>query len=818
MKRRCYFIISIIIILILTTNCSRKNRVVAKFDGGVVYQREIDYYISRLPQNRQKEYLGSVENLKSIVEEIAEKKIVFEEAKKTNLVDFSNIMNEVKNYQKRELVRYMMDKLNIPVKAKVKFSDIKKFTSSIVVKLIWFKTYSGMSEKEIQRIRNRALKVKRLLNKGYDFGEMANKYSDDNGNFKGGRVGTINIDELPRDLKEKLLSLKPGQISDIFETKAGYEIVKLISIDKKSKPIKVEFRHILITTNNKGEQKALKKAQSALSLIKKGIDFSLVANEFTEDASNFNNGEIPKFRFSRIYYPIANTAYNLEPGEISDIIETKFGFFIVKLESIEKLPDENIERLKKNRPFLERIRRIKENYLKERNEYLIKRRIRRAYKIIENYSLLTNREFVSNTSIVAYIKDLDLKITYGDCVRFILGVSAPTFNLEFINKQERVYNSLIYPKISYDFALRKKFDKDEEFKLKLDEFLYNRVYQDYINSLSWKRISPDIEELKRYYKKNESRYYVTKVIDGKPRRVKQSFAESLAIVKRHYIQEKRNEIIKEWLSKLKKKYHLKVYTDRLSVTKNYKYYITVGDEFYKERKYKKAKKYYKKALKLEPTAGEAKLKLALVYYKLKKDKDAARIIDELQSKPSISSATVLSMLKEVTGEARAKLVELIGYLKDASAISPLIEIYTQTTNIEEKQASVRALGLLKAESAFDILLTDLREFDKKFEKYDKNRTSILKWYIIETIGYLGNKTATPLLMRLYRSTSDQNEKCFIIEALGRIKDKRAVPLLEKAYRTEVWGIRVLAAEALKKITGKEYKVEEPKESSSEKGV
>ncbi len=816
--KKYYLIISIIMFSILAINCSRKNRIVATFDGGVIRQKEIDYYISKFPPNRQKEYLGSVENLKNIVEEIAEKKIVFEEAKKTNLVNFSNIMNEVKNYQKRELVRYMMNKLNPPREAKVDLADVEKFTSSMVIKLIWFKTHSGMSEKEIQQIRNKALKVKRLLDKGADFGEMANRYSDDNGNFKGGNVGPVNIDELPVEMREKLFSLEPGEISDIFKTSNGYEIIKLISIDKKSEPIKVSFKHILITTNNRSAQKAFKMAQIALDLIKKGIDFSLVANEFTEDASNFRNGEIPKFRFSRIYYPIADAAYNLKPGEISDIIETKFGFFIVKLESIEKLPVQNIERLQKSKRFLERIRRVKENYLKAKNEYLIRRRIRRAYKIIENYSLLTNRGLVSNTSIVAYIKNLDLKITYGDCVRLILGVSAPTFNLEYINKQERVYESLIYPKIAYDFAIRKKFDKDEEFKLKLNDFLYNRVYQDYINSLTWKEIRPATEKLKEYYKKNESRYYVTKVINGKPRRVKQSFAEALAIVKRHYIQEKRNEMIKEWLSKLKKKYHLTIYPDRLLVTKNYKYYITVGDEYYKEKEYKRAKKYYKKALKLEPTAGEAKLKLALAYCKLNRNKEAAKIFDELQSKPSLSSATILSILEKETGKSKVKLIELIGYLKDASAISPLIEIYTQTTNIEEKQASVRALGLLKAESAFDILIKDLKEFKQKFAKYDKNKTSILKWYIIEAIGYIGNKSATPLLMQLYRNTTDQNEKCFIIEALSRIKDKRAVPLLEKAYKTEIWGIRVLAAEALKKITGKEYKVEEPKESRPEKGA
>ncbi len=808
--KKFYLLLLILLISIIFINCSRKNKVIATFDGGVVRQKEIDFYISKFPKNKQKEYLGSIDNLKEVVKEIAKKKVVFNLAKRTNIINLSNILNEFENYKKKALIKYMMKKLNHPKKAKVKLADIEKYTSSMVIKLIWLKTYSGMSEKAMQEIKEKALKIKKLLKQGADFGELANKYSDDPGNFKGGNVGPVNINEIPKELANKLFTLKQGEMSDIFKTSMGYEIVKLISFDRKSKPPKVSFKHILITTNNKTSAQAFKKAQTALKLLKKGIDFSLVANEFTEDPSNFRNGEIPKFKFSRIYYPIANTAYNLKPGKVSDIIETKFGYFIVKLESIKKLSAENIKRLKRNKRFLERIKRTKEYYLKSKEEYYIKRRIRRGYKIVENYSLLTNKNLAANSSVVVWVKDLNLKITYDKCIDFISSISGPTFKSDFIAKQEKVYNSLVFPEIAYDFALRKKIDKDEEFILKMDEYLYNMVYKEFINSLSWSNIKPTLKEMRNYYKKNESRYYITKVVNGKPKRVKQSFSEAKSIVKRHLIQEKRNEMEKEWIENLFKKYNFKIYTERLKVEKNYKFYISVGNEFYKSRNYIKAEKNYKKALKLNHNAAEAKLKLALTYYKLNKNDAASKIFDDLQANPLLPVTQILTEIDKETGQAKIKLIELAGYTRDPIAIDPILEIYIKSTNILEKQSAIRSLGLLKAEKAFSILFNDLKIFNRKFAKYKKENTNILKWYLIEALGYIGNKRATPFLLTLYKTTSDQNEKCFIVETLGRLKDKRAVPLLKKALKTEVWGIRVLAAEALKKITGKEYKVEEPK--------
>ncbi len=811
--KKIYYILIVILLVALSVSCSRKNREIATFDGGSVLQKDVDFYLAKLPLNQVKEYTGSLENLKKVVEDIADKKIVYTFVKKTNLINFSVISNELEQYKRRSVVNYMMTALNLSKEASIKSSDLKKFTTYLTIKIIWLKTFDGMSDKELKQIEKYAKSIRKKIKKGADFGMMANKYSDDPGNFKGGIVGPVDINSIPKEIADKINNLKVGDISEPFKTSMGYEIVKLESYDKKEKSPKVNFRHILIKIKEGGEDKALEIAKKALSLINKGVDFSIVANQFTEDASNFKNGDIPTFPFSGVYYAISDAAYNLDIGEVSKPIKTKFGFFIIKLLKKESLEENKLESLKKNDGFLKSISRVKTSYIQARNEYAIRRKIRESFDINANYSLLTNRGTVKNDAVVASIKELKFKVIYGQVINFISGVFGPTFNSDFISKQQKVYNTLIFPEIIYQYALKKGYDKENEFVSDMDDYLYNKVYQDVLNAITFDIAEPTNAELKEYYKKNESRYYITKFENGSPKRVKQSFKDAYEILKRDYIQEKRGEKEKEWLKGLRKKYHFKIYSDRLKLEKNYKYYISIGDEYYNQKNYDKAEKYYSKGFELNGESGEAKLKLGLVYYKLNQIKKATEEFDSLSGTRGLNAGMVLSLLKNETGKVRVKLIEVLGFLRDSMAIEPLIDIYNnESSSIVEKQACVRALGFLQSEKSFNILISDLKNIDRKFKKYSDKDRQILKWYIIEALGYIGKKEAIPILSDMYKRTKDENEKCFIIEAFGKIKDKRTVPLLESAYKNEVWGVKVLAAEALQKITGKEYKVNEPKKN------
>lgn len=89
------------------------------------------------------------------------------------------------------------------------------------------------------------------------------------------------------------------------------------------------------------------KAEEILARAKAGEDFAALANEFTEDPGNKGpNGElqgglykdVPK---GRMVAPFETAALALEQGQISDIVETDFGFHIIKLERKLESTDQN---------------------------------------------------------------------------------------------------------------------------------------------------------------------------------------------------------------------------------------------------------------------------------------------------------------------------------------------------------------------------------------------------------------------------------------------------------------------------------------------
>ena len=105
----------------------------------------------------------------------------------------------------------------------------------------------------------------------------------------------------------------------------------------------VEVSHILVglrarTAADKAEAK--KKAESILSRIKAGEDFGALAEEYSEDGSKQNKGYLGFIRGGRTVYPFEKAAFALQPGEVSDVVETQFGYHIIKVHSRRPNPGE----------------------------------------------------------------------------------------------------------------------------------------------------------------------------------------------------------------------------------------------------------------------------------------------------------------------------------------------------------------------------------------------------------------------------------------------------------------------------------------------
>lgn len=105
------------------------------------------------------------------------------------------------------------------------------------------------------------------------------------------------------------------------------------------RPEQVRARHILIKLDRAADParrgQARKRIGDVLEQARKGADFAALADQYSEDATAASGGDLGRFPRGRMVKPFEDAAFALKPGEISEVVESPFGYHIIKLESRE---------------------------------------------------------------------------------------------------------------------------------------------------------------------------------------------------------------------------------------------------------------------------------------------------------------------------------------------------------------------------------------------------------------------------------------------------------------------------------------------------
>lgn len=101
------------------------------------------------------------------------------------------------------------------------------------------------------------------------------------------------------------------------------------------RPKMLTFEQVVIapTPSDSSKAAAKAKAQMILDSIRGGADFEEMAKRYSEDPGSApNGGDLDWFRRGQMVREFEDAAFALQDGQISDVVETEFGYHIIKVE------------------------------------------------------------------------------------------------------------------------------------------------------------------------------------------------------------------------------------------------------------------------------------------------------------------------------------------------------------------------------------------------------------------------------------------------------------------------------------------------------
>lgn len=97
----------------------------------------------------------------------------------------------------------------------------------------------------------------------------------------------------------------------------------------------VQASHILVGTDPKAtaddKKKAREKAEAILKRVKGGENFAEIAKKESTCPSSANGGDLGYFSKGQMVPAFESAAFALKPGEVSQVVETQFGYHIIKV-------------------------------------------------------------------------------------------------------------------------------------------------------------------------------------------------------------------------------------------------------------------------------------------------------------------------------------------------------------------------------------------------------------------------------------------------------------------------------------------------------
>lgn len=356
------------------------------------------------------------------------------------------------------------------------------------------------SEMDEEKTKERLSEIKKEIEAGEDFAELAKEYSEDKGSAKdGGDLGWFGKGRMVEDFEKVAFTLKPEEMSEPVKTKFGWHLIKVFETRQEGEQKEIKASHILLKT---------RVTQETLNLLRVKVE------EFADQAKKsdlLKTASEDKLQVSQTGWFFRNKyvqgigtspevdefAFKNKIGKISEAIETGTGFYVFQIKERRPAGISSLDQVKGV---------IKQRLSKNKVDSLAYVEAQRIYNQIRAGKSLEQAAKDNN----ATYKETDefSRNSYVPEIGNVPEFAGASFSL---NSQNRVSSPIKTDRGAFIIELASRTKIDDSLFLSLKDSLssvvlqnkQSQVYQDWFAQI---RNSAKIEDYRSEYFKEESVY------------------------------------------------------------------------------------------------------------------------------------------------------------------------------------------------------------------------------------------------------------------------------------------------------------------------
>ncbi|HPR05488.1 MAG TPA: peptidylprolyl isomerase [Denitromonas sp.] len=196
----------------------------------------------------------------------------------------------------------------------------------------------GPSPEQLNALGQKAEGIRARALAGEDFAKLAAEFSNAPDALQGGALGWRPTSSVPALFIEALQGLKPGEVSPVMRSPAGYHLVKVNDVRgaKATDVVAVQqtrVSHILVkTTEVVSDTDARQRLETLRTRVLNGEDFAALARANSADLSAAKGGEIGWVYPGDTVPEFERAMDALKVGELSAPVKSPFGWHLVRVE------------------------------------------------------------------------------------------------------------------------------------------------------------------------------------------------------------------------------------------------------------------------------------------------------------------------------------------------------------------------------------------------------------------------------------------------------------------------------------------------------